>query len=168
MKKEDLIQKTKDVQLKVISIGVQHSDKCLELDRLALNGLWTKLQWQKELSDTKRFCYGIFSNSRIVALACGWIVLRELQITAIAVHPDKRRNGLGTKVLSALVKQATSLGVQKVTLEVKKSNIPAQNLYKKFGFELKGFRKNFYRDKSDALIFTKDLNIKKNQESSSQ
>tara|TARA_Y100001968_G_C19363667_1_gene721235 strand:- start:31 stop:537 length:507 start_codon:yes stop_codon:yes gene_type:complete len=168
VKKEDLIQKTKDVQLKVISIGVQHSDECLELDKLALNGLWTKSQWQKELSDTKRICYGIFSNSKIIALACGWTVLNELQITAIAVHPSNRKNGLGTKVLSALVKQATSLGAQKVTLEVKKSNIPAQNLYKKFGFKIKGFRKNFYRDKSDALIFTMDLNIKNNQESSSQ
>ena len=168
MKKEDLIQKTQDVQSKVISIGVQHSDKCLELDKVALNSLWTKAQWHKELSDAKRLCYGILINSKMVALACGWKVLKELQITVIAVHPDKRRDGLGTKVLSALVKQATSLGVQKITLEVKKSNIPAQNLYKKFGFKIKGFRKNFYRDKSDALIFTKDLNIKNKQESYSQ
>jgi ribosomal-protein-alanine N-acetyltransferase len=38
-------------------------------------------------------------------------------------------------------------------LEVRKSNIPAINLYKRFGFEIISIRKEYYSDnKEDALV----------------
>ena len=160
MKNEDLILKREYSYLEVNSIGANQLNQCLELDILALNGLWTKSQWKKELTDRHRKCFGIQLGSKIIAFASGWIVLDELQITAIAVDPKKRRLGLGEKTLDYLLLQAKNYGVQKAILEVKSYNFAAKNLYLKIGFKLKGIRKNFYKDGSDALVYTCDLRRK--------
>ncbi len=158
MNQEDLFKKTKFSQLKVISIGVEYLNDCFELDEIALHGLWSKSQWEKELSDSRKVCLGIFFKSNLISLACGWIILRKLNITAIAVHPEQRGFGLGTKILKVLLRKAHVLGAKEATLEVKSTNYSANALYKKFGFEISGMRKNYYKDGSDALILSLNLN----------
>tara|TARA_B100000700_G_C14693985_1_gene691290 strand:+ start:37 stop:543 length:507 start_codon:yes stop_codon:yes gene_type:complete len=160
LKPEALIKKNKYYNLEISSIGVEDINQCLEIDQLIFRGLWTKTQWTKELAERDRICYGIYSESKIIAIACGWIVVDELQITAIGVHPLKRNCGLGEKILSYLLNQAKMKGVTKAILEVKSYNLPAKNLYIKMGFTYKAIRKNFYEDGSDALIFDSDLNAK--------
>ena len=47
-----------------------------------------------------------------------------------------------------------------MTLEVRVSNIVAQNLYKKYGFKLAGIRKEYYSDnKEDAMIMWNDIKV---------
>ena len=54
---------------------------CLQLDARALNGLWNSDHWERELSDPDRICIGIAGGAdELSALACGWVVLDELQI----------------------------------------------------------------------------------------
>tara|TARA_Y100001968_G_scaffold238731_1_gene222146 strand:- start:636 stop:1130 length:495 start_codon:yes stop_codon:yes gene_type:complete len=164
MHKEDLIQNHKCFKPKLISLGVSHLSKCCELDEIALNGLWSKDQWRKELSDSARLCLGLMNQSQLIAFACGWIVAGELQITSIAVYPNYQRMGLGKAILSELLLKARSLGVKKATLEVKITNESAKALYKSLEFKIKGRRKQIYRDGSDALILWHDLIINPNKE----
>ncbi len=139
------------------ALGPNDTKACLELDALALGGLWSKQHWQKELSDCERICVGIAKNSDLLAMACGWIVIDELQLTAIAVHPKYRRQGLGKSILKNLLNQAKLKGVIKATLEVSNTNDAAKALYKSMGFTTKGERKSYYQDGSDALLQWKDL-----------
>ena len=148
---------TFNCHFKIISIGRKHSKDCFELDELALNGLWTQSQWETELSNSHKLCFGIFVNSKLVAFATGWLVIDELQINAVAVHPERRRSGLGTKVLSKLLESAGIKGALKTTLEVKTTNIPAKELYRKIGFEIIGQRENYYKDGGNATIFSMTL-----------
>ena len=159
MKKEDPIKNDKCFKLKVITLGVDHLKKCFQLDQIALNGFWSEQQWKKELTDSKRLCLGLLNNSELLSFACGWIVIDELQITAIAVHPHYQRMGMGKKILSNLLLQAKSLGLKKATLEVKSNNASAKALYKSLNFKLSGKRKKFYRDGNDALILWRNLLI---------
>ena len=133
-------------------LGLCDLDECLKLDQLTLNGLWSKKQWEKELSDADRICLGIFEESMLKAFACGWIVLDELHLTAIAVHPCNRRKGLGKKILLDIFNKAIQTGAKKATLEVSQNNFEAIALYKKFGFLDSGIRKNYYQDGANALI----------------
>ncbi len=145
----------------VISIGIEHLNQCLALDKLSLKGLWGKSQWEKELADKSRLCFGISFNSNLVGIACCWLVLDELQITAIAVHPNSRRLGVGEKLLSHLLKESRTLGAKKAFLEVKSSNLPAISLYKKVGFKENGYRRKYFKDGSDAKLFFMGLENKK-------
>jgi ribosomal-protein-alanine N-acetyltransferase len=73
-------------------------------------------------------------------------VLDEVHIVTFAVHPKFRRQGIGTKLLRCALNLTKSLGAKKVTLEVRVSNLPAQSLYKKFGFQIVAIRRKFYPD----------------------
>ncbi len=157
MNKDDPIKNKGNPKIKVISIGVEHANECLELDQIALNGLWNNEQWIKELSNPRRICLGIYKNSRLVAFVCSLLISDELNVTAIAVHPQNRRIGLGENILSSLIEKAKKMGAKKVFLETKSTNYSAIGLYKKLGFKSVRNRKNYYRDGSDACLFSHDL-----------
>ncbi len=84
-----------------------------------------------------------------------WIVVDEAHISTIAVAPAWRRRGVGELLLLAMIEQGLNLGAHIVTLEVRVSNMIAQNLYRKYGFVVTGHRKHYYRDNGeDAYIMT--------------
>ena len=131
---------------------------CLKLDARALNGLWNADHWERELSDPKRICVGITEGSdNVSAVACGWIVLDELQITVVAVDPEHRRQGLGRTVLKQLLLDASSAGARQAFLDVAEDNHGALALYGALGFHTIGRRAGYYRNGKDALIQSLEL-----------
>jgi len=157
MKGKDL--KSKSSLMEVITLNSQNLNACLELDEIALKGLWSKSQWEKELSDSQRLCLGILDSSKLIALGCGWIVVDELHLTAVAVHPNHRRQGLAQLVLSNVFIQALNRGCTRVTLEVKSDDDAALGLYKSCGFKTAGYRRNYYKIGTDAFIQWRSLNL---------
>ena len=84
-----------------------------------------------------------------------WFMADEAHITAIAVQGLYQRRGIGELLLIACIELATLRNADVVTLEVRVSNTLAQNLYKKYGFEIVGVRKKYYTDDhEDAFIMT--------------
>ena len=151
------------MNFRIIQLGIRDLKACIDLDRKSLKGLWTKSQWERELTDPKRICIGIIDleTKNLLGLCSAWLVIDELQITSIAVHPLHQRKGLGKVLISDLIKRSNSLLSNQIHLEVKNTNKAAKALYKSMGFKVIGNRSNFYKDGSDALILTKRLN--KNQ-----
>lgn len=85
-------------------------------------------------------------------------VLDEGDITNIAVRPEFRRKGLASKILEAMISSASEQNLSFLTLEVRSQNTPAISLYEKYGFTVRGERKNFYREPTDnAKIMTLDF-----------
>ncbi|MBP3655363.1 MAG: ribosomal protein S18-alanine N-acetyltransferase [Clostridia bacterium] len=92
-------------------------------------------------------------EGRVLAYAGMWFVLDEAHICNVAVHPDARRLGYGRRIMEALIDLARENCMSMMTLEVRRSNLPAQNLYHACGFIDVGYRKRYYEDnKEDALI----------------
>ena len=84
-----------------------------------------------------------------------WMMVDEAHIINIAVRSCVRGKGIGELLLISSVDVATRLKARVLTLEVRASNTPAQNLYTKYGFSEVGVRKGYYTDnKEDALIMT--------------
>jgi ribosomal-protein-alanine N-acetyltransferase len=133
-------------------LGPEHLQACLQLDQAALDGLWTSAQWQRELEDPRRPCLGLVASDQLLALASGWLVVDELHITAVAVDPQRRRQGLGRQVLQGLLEHAAAAGAEHATLEVAASNGAALALYASCGFRNAGIRRAYYRNGDDALI----------------
>lgn len=93
----------------------------------------------------------------IIGFAGLWLMVDEAHITTIAIHPEYRHMGLGELLLTSMVDIAYSIGAKWVTLEVRVSNIVAQNLYRKYGFHEAGIRHHYYSDNGeDALIMWTD------------
>jgi ribosomal-protein-alanine N-acetyltransferase len=133
-------------------LGLEHLQPCLALDQRALGGLWSEAQWRSELEDPRRPCWGLVQGGQLLAVACGWLVVDELHITAVAVEPAHRRQGLGRQVLELLLERAAQLGAAHATLEVAAGNGAALALYGRCGFRTAGVRRAYYRNGDDALV----------------
>ncbi|HEX6507241.1 MAG TPA: ribosomal protein S18-alanine N-acetyltransferase, partial [Chloroflexota bacterium] len=91
----------------------------------------------------------------ILGYAGMWLMLDEAHITTIAMRTRWRGKGLGELLLASLIETARDVGAHRVTLEVRVSNEPAQNLYRKYGFVHEGTRPRYYSDNNeDAYIMT--------------
>lgn len=93
----------------------------------------------------------------IVGYGGVWLSVDEGHITTIAVAPEYRSRGIGELLLNGLIDQAINLNADVLTLEVRVSNIVAQQLYLKYGFRPAGTRPRYYTDNGeDALIMWTD------------
>jgi ribosomal-protein-alanine N-acetyltransferase len=87
-----------------------------------------------------------------------WVMVDEAHIINIAVREAQRGKGLGELLLISGIDTAIRNKAVVATLEVRTSNITAQALYTKYGFQKVGARKAYYTDnKEDALIMTTDI-----------
>lgn len=83
-------------------------------------------------------------------------VLDESVIINFAVDPAFQRQGLGTKLLSHTLDLMVGRQVRNFFLDVRVSNVPAQNLYAKYGFLPLGFRKKYYsHPEEDSVVMVK-------------
>jgi [ribosomal protein S18]-alanine N-acetyltransferase len=135
-----------------VALGPADLDACHQLDQRALGGLWSREQWARELEEPRRPCLGLREGPDLVAMASGWLVVDELHITAVAVAPERRQQGLGRLVLEALLNHGAALGAVHATLEVAADNAAALALYARQGFQTAGIRRHYYRNGEDALI----------------
>ena len=104
-------------------------------------------------------------EGRVLAYAGMWFVLDEAHVCNVAVHPDCRRMGYGKQIMEALMQLAMDNSMSMMTLEVRRSNTPAQNLYHACGFLDVGYRKRYYEDnKEDALIMYKEFHYEQTEE----
>jgi ribosomal-protein-alanine N-acetyltransferase len=94
-------------------------------------------------------------TSAIVGFSGYWLVVDEAHISTFAVHPGWRRQGIGQALLREVLRQAVLQGATSATLEVRVSNLAAQQLYANHGFVPVGRRRGYYRDNNeDALLMT--------------
>jgi len=75
----------------------------------------------------------------------------EEELLLIAVQPDSRCAGIGRRLIESLVESARIRGSSRIFLEMRRNN-PAENLYRNFGFQPIGVRKNYYKQSDGQLI----------------
>lgn len=139
-----------------ITVGLmteQDVDAVHEIEAACFKTPWSKDSLLHEVTENQCARYVVVrEDGRAIAYAGVWFILDEGHITNIAVHPDRRRQGYGEKVVRAMIQLAADSGMNWMTLEVRRSNKAAQNLYHKLGFIDVGYRKRYYENTEDALI----------------
>jgi ribosomal-protein-alanine N-acetyltransferase len=125
-----------------------------EIERLCFAEPWSLDSVVHELSNNPRAFYiAAELDGQVVGYAGLWWMLDEGHITNVAVRPGFRNRKIGEGIINVLIDFTVQEGIKHHTLEVRKSNEPAINLYTKFGFEVEGVRKGYYQDNGeDALI----------------
>jgi ribosomal-protein-alanine N-acetyltransferase len=92
-------------------------------------------------------------DGEIVGYILYWLVADEMQINNVAVHPDRRRRGLGERMLRAAMDDAKDRGAVFAVLEVRQSNRAARILYeKKLGFGFLAVREDYYTGPTEDAI----------------
>jgi ribosomal-protein-alanine N-acetyltransferase len=102
--------------------------------------------WQRLFGKTQ-------AHSEVLGIVVLWIVFEEAHIANIAVRPDARGRHIGDALMRTCEQHARDAGCTRMLLEVRVSNAPAQNLYRKYGFKVIGRRPRYYTDNhEDALV----------------
>lgn len=144
--------------IEIIKAGSEHIDEIMVIENLCFEIPWSRQSMVDEItSNTLAFYLCAKVDGVIAGYAGMWQVCNEGHITNIAVHPEFRQGGIGSALVEKLISHARNSGIDSLTLEVRKSNYPAQKLYKKFKFADGGFRKAYYADNNeDALIMWRE------------
>lgn len=119
---------------------------------------WPKESFIHELEKNPAARYFVAEkNGVVIGFAGSWIIIDEAEITNVAISADERGHGCGRRLMTYAMQYLANLGASYVTLEVRKSNETAQNLYKSLGFFKVGVRKQYYEDnREDALLMLCD------------
>ena len=137
-------------------------ERVQQIDALSFSLPWPKTSFEFELNNPasrSRVAEVIDDqgNAVVVGMICAWIILDEAHIATLAVHPDYRQRGIGSKMLANTLLEAASEGVKLAYLEVRKGNLVAQKMYSRFGFSTVGIRPRYYVDNhEDALMMNLD------------
>lgn len=132
-------------------------DQIEELEKLAFTMPWPRGAFEGELTNNALARYLVArKDNKVIGYIGIWLIFDEGHITNVAVHPDYRRQGVADALLRRMLSNAKGCDINSCTLEVRRSNLAAQELYKKFGFAYESVRPGYYTDnKEDALIFWK-------------
>jgi ribosomal-protein-alanine N-acetyltransferase len=126
------------------------------IERESFSTPWPAHAYRHEL-ETNRLAHYIVARcgDEIVGFAGMWLLVDEAHVTTFATRRAWRRQGIGERLLLALLDLAAARGAHEATLEVRPSNTPARRLYEKYGFKNVGVRTRYYSDNNeDALIMT--------------
>jgi len=135
-------------------MNISDLDNIKEKLLIDFDDFWNYNVFKSELENENSKYIVAKIDDEIIGFAGIWQVINEAHITNIVTKKNYRNQGIGTLLLEELIKICKNLKeIESLTLEVNEDNIIAQNLYKKFGFEILGKRKNYYKDRA-AVIMT--------------
>lgn len=141
----------------VVALTPAHLDAVTAIEsRVAVAG-WSRRIFEHELVDDRSRCYLVaqpsIAQDDAVLGYCGMQLLTDqAHITTVAVDPPVRRQGIATRLLVELLREARARGAVSATLEVRTDNVAAQRLYARLGFRPVGIRPRYYAGATDALI----------------
>jgi ribosomal-protein-alanine N-acetyltransferase len=125
----------------------------VQLDQISFSLPWPERSFRFELNDNPASrCWVAEADGRVVGMIVAWLLVDETHIATIATHPDYRRQGIASKLLTHALLYTLDEGSQSSFLEVRQSNLAAQEMYRKFGYEAAGRRKRYYRDNDEDAI----------------
>ncbi|MCL1800608.1 MAG: ribosomal protein S18-alanine N-acetyltransferase, partial [Promicromonosporaceae bacterium] len=118
-----------------------------ELERLLFGpGAWSQASLAEEArADNRWYVVAEVPDGNVIGYAGLWFGDDATQVMTVAVAPESQRQGVGRKLLAALVDKSILLGAREMFLEVAVDNAPALALYRDFGFLPIAVRKRYYQ-----------------------
>ncbi|MBE5819804.1 MAG: ribosomal-protein-alanine N-acetyltransferase [Clostridiales bacterium] len=143
--------------IQIHKMTIQDLEQISHILNTEFDDFWNENLLKSEIENPNSKCIMAKSNDEIVGFACIWKAVDDIHVTNIVVKKIYRNQGIGSLLLKELIEISNKENVVSITLEVNASNLPAQNLYEKYGFKVLGRRKKYYNGIEDAIIMTKNL-----------
>ena len=145
---------------RIVRFSAEQLDGAAEIERECFSEPWSKEAMKLLCSDEYPSLALISGSGEVLGYIGSAKVLDELQIINVAVAEKHRKKGYGNLILEGFEELCERLAIAYISLEVRESNEAAISLYKKFGFEITGRRKRFYKAPvEDALVMIKNRSL---------
>lgn len=133
-----------------------HLDDVYIIETECFSHPWSRQSLEEELDNETSLFLVAKEENEVIGYIGMSIVIDEGYIFNVAVRESYRNKGVATALINELVTYGKKNNFSFITLEVRKSNIPAISLYSKFGFLKAGERKDYYSNpKENAILMTK-------------
>lgn len=134
----------------------------MEIENQAFTNPWSTEMVKKELTQdwSTVFVGEAYTPSgwALRGFAIFWLVHDEVHVLNVATDRAVRRQGIGRRIMDAVIAFGRDHKCRLATLEVRRSNEAALELYKALGFRAVGMRPNYYQDdREDAVVMIMDL-----------
>lgn len=140
--------------IRLIPLADEHVEEVYEIEKLSYKAPWSKFGFYAEIRNPFSLSYVLLLEEKIVGYIVLWDYGKSLHIANITVHPEHRRKGLGRFLIRFAKGKAKERGIKFLSLEVRKSNLPARKLYESEGFIEIGVIRGYYPgDFEDAVIY---------------
>jgi [ribosomal protein S18]-alanine N-acetyltransferase len=144
------------MRVKIRDASSRDLPQIMEIERLSFDHPWSRDSFVRELAlpFSRTIVALIHDNHRdaIAGYLCRWLVADECHILNVAVHPETRRTGVAIRLMDDAIAEAKRERARLVTLEVRRSNLPARSLYRRLHFEERRLRRNYYGSGEDAIV----------------
>jgi [ribosomal protein S18]-alanine N-acetyltransferase len=141
--------------LVIVPMRRAHIRKIMPIEQQVYPRPWTPQVFVEELEQARvgkrHYLVGTIGNE-LVGYGGLLYVENDAHVTNIAVDPMWRSRGIATELLLDLAWEANRRGCEAMTLEVRHTNVAAQQLYRRFGFVPAGVRKKYYENRDDAIV----------------
>jgi ribosomal-protein-alanine N-acetyltransferase len=147
-------------QIEIRGMTERHLEEVMQIEQRSFPTPWSRWLFERELllPYAKDFVALAIPPHQVVGYICFWLVAQETHILNLAVLPERRRHGIGSRLLRYGVNYCREKGAQEITLEVRRSNYQAISLYRNFHFQPQGIRPRYYSDSGeDAVIMSLHL-----------
>ena len=142
--------------------GEEDLDGILAVEIASFTNPWTRAMYEWELQN-RSVCHILvirMPECRVAGFCSFWLVVDEIHINNVAILPEHRGRGLGTRLMRRVLTEGLRLGAARATLEVRASNVAARNFYEGLGFRVTAARKNYYTNPvEDALILWRERGV---------
>lgn len=139
--------------------GLEETDlpRIADLELAIFPDAWSLPSLRESLHQKSRtWLGGIWLDGLLIGYVIFYYVLDEGEIARIAVDPAHRRKGAAARLLHAVEDFCEEKGIDRLMLEVRKSNVPAISFYREYGFAEDGIRKNYYKNPvEDAVLMSR-------------
>ena len=146
-------RKKTDVRTAVRGATAQDLDCIMEIEHASFPIPWSKEAMGQEIDgrEWSRVFVATLEAS-VVGFMVYWIIVNELHLLNLAVHPNFRRRGVGRAMIQHLIDTMENDNMTSAILEVRVSNRVAQKLYRSFGFTPMARRVNYYTDNGEDAV----------------
>jgi ribosomal-protein-alanine N-acetyltransferase len=133
-------------------------EQILEIENVSFPSPWSMKAFKAEIQNPSACLWALIEDEVLSGYICFWKFDSESQLINIAIHPERRQQGLGEYLLTTMIEDCISKAEHYIWLEVRPSNAAARRLYQKMGFEGVGQRKGYYMDTNeDAIVMSLPL-----------
>ncbi len=147
-----------DEPLNIRPAGLADAERLVPLERRCFTDPWSALGFGELLAGP--FGFGLVAEQErsITGYLVGRAIAGEGEILNLAVAPESRRLGVGSRLLEAALELLIGRGAREVFLEVRETNAAARAMYLRRGFLELGRRRAYYRQPvEDAIVLRLDL-----------
>jgi len=150
-----------DVSWEIVPLRLADVPAVTAIENARFSEPWPEGAFRQQLQAPYTFYFALWTHraegKALVGYAGGMCYPPDAHLANIAMAEPWQGRGLGGLLLLTFLQEATARGATQVYLDVRRSNVTAQELYRRFDFAVIGVRPRYYADKEDALVMSRRI-----------